>query len=278
MARSLSYAAYRALTCPLRLMPDFIIIGTQRGGTSAFYHYLTEHPNIGAATTKELNYFDKHFRKGPWWYRAHFPTVLRKRYVESVHGRKFVTGEASPYYLFHPLVPKRLAATLPGVKLIALLRNPVDRAYSQYRRNRHMQWETLPFSDAIAAEERRLGDDHDRYGYNFEHFSYLTRGIYADQLQRWLCLFPRERFLILKSEDFYADPAAVLKQTLAFLGVPAAGLMEKRTYNRFDGYTSRSESRDDCAVSPALRRRLNAFFAPHNRRLYELLGKDLGWE
>lgn len=305
----LGHVAFRAVTSQVRMMPDFLVIGVHRGGTSAFYYHLTEHPDIAAATTKEINYFDKNFHKGVWWYRTHFPAVAHKRYMEMKSGRHLLTGEASPHYVLHPNVPERVARIVPHAKLIALLRNPVDRAYSHYRRYIHLGWEALPFDEVSANEEQRLrtacasgaavGDDpRDVVGRS----SYLARGIYADQLRRWLCLFPREQLLVLRSEDFYANPAQSLKQTLAFLGVPPDGLPEKDDYDHYDGYASpvddqsgmpreeahedkpsdkpsdkRPEERDERRMDPAIRERLSAFFAPHNHRLYELLGRDMGW-
>ncbi len=118
--------AFRASTHSLRLMPDFIIIGAMRGGTTSLYSYLTEHPSIGSAYMKEIHFFDVFFNKGLYWYRSQFPSSVQKYYAEHVQKRSFITGEASPYYLFHPHAPKRIAKTLPQVKLIVLLRNPVN--------------------------------------------------------------------------------------------------------------------------------------------------------
>src|SRR5437764_5111475 len=123
---------YRGITSSLRLLPDFLIIGTQRGGTTSLYHYLKTHPCVQLANTKDTHFFDKKFNKGLSWYRGHFPTRLGKYYTQRVRQQPFVTGEASPSYLFHPHAPGRVAQLLPSARLIVLLRNPVDRAYSQY--------------------------------------------------------------------------------------------------------------------------------------------------
>lgn len=277
MGGRLGYVAFRALTCPLRLLPDFIIIGAHRGGTSAFYYHLTGHPSVAAATTKELNFFDKHYHKGTWWYRAHFPFAIQKCYAQTVRRRDLVTGEASPHYLFHPVAAQRVAETLPHVKLIALLRNPVDRAYSQYRRNIYKGWEHVSFEEAVAREARRPCGDQ-RLDNHFDHHSYLAHGRYSDQLEHWLRLFPRDQFLILRSEDFYADPATALKQALAFLHVSTAELPEQESYAHYDGYSYRPESRDVNELDPSTRQRVAAYFSTYNRRLYELLGRDMGWE
>jgi hypothetical protein len=277
MRQSLGYIAYRALTCPVRLMPDFLIIGAHRGGTSSFYYYLTEHPSVAAATTKELNFFDRNFSKGTGWYRAHFPSLIQKGYMQSIQHQRLITGEASPHYLFYPLAAQRAAKTVPHIKLIVLLRNPVDRAYSHYRRYAQLGYETRSFAEAIAADEQRC-DDGELDHYSYLSLSYLSRGLYADQLARWMRLFPREHLLILKSEAFYADPATRLKQALAFLQLPASGLPVRDSYQHFDGYIGHPERHIASEMDPALRQRLSAYFAPHNARLATLLGKDMGWD
>lgn len=271
---------YRAVTNPMRLMPDFIIIGTQRGGTTSLYNYLAEHPGIGAASIKEVHFFDSpHFTQGRTWYRAHFPSALRKYMVERVHKFDFLTGEASPYYLFHPHAPARVAAMLPDVKLIVMLRNPVDRAYSHYYHEVEGKHERLTtFEEAIDCEEQRLADEQEKMqanelyqSYNHRHFSYLARGIYVDQLQNWLNYLPREQLLLLKSEDFYANAQEVFNRTLAFLGLPAIVPQATQEFKQYN--TTRAPS-----MLAATRRRLVEHFKPHNARLYDFTGINFGWD
>src|SRR5258706_8298254 len=119
-------------------------------------------PGVGPASVKELHFFDKKFHKGLLWYRAHFPTSIQKRLFEYTHKQVFVTGEASAYYLFHPHVPKRVAQTLPHVKLVVLLRNPIDRAYSQYNFEVELGRETLSFEDALTHEEERTAKEREK--------------------------------------------------------------------------------------------------------------------
>src|SRR5260370_34793697 len=122
---------YRALNSSIRLMPDFLIIGAQKGGTTSLYYYLVEHPYIGQSSTKEVHYFENKYQRGLWWYKAHFPTIVEKYYVESRDKGTFITGEASPSYLSHPHAPGRAAKLLPHPQLIFRLRYPVYRANSQ---------------------------------------------------------------------------------------------------------------------------------------------------
>ncbi len=273
---------YRAATCSIRLLPDFIIIGAQRGGTTSLYNYLAEHPCIGAASIKEVHFFDSpHFKQGLSWYRGHFPTATEKFYAERLKKLKFITGEASPYYLFYPHAPVRIARMLPDVKLIVMLRNPVDRAYSHYYHELAGGAEQLSsFEEAIDREDERLAgvpekmqEDERYYSFNHRHFSYLARGIYVDQLRPWMSLFSQEQILIIKSEDFYADPAAVFKQSLAFLGLESLPPIGRRE-DIFKRYNDTKPPR----MNMTTRKRLLEFFSPHNARLYEFLGRDFGWE
>lgn len=272
---------YRGISSPIRLLPDFLIIGTQRGGTTSLYNYLMERPGVGPASVKELHFFDKKFHKGLLWYRAHFPTSTQQRLFQYTHKQAFVTGEASAYYIFHPHAPKRVARTLPHVKLIVLLRNPIDRAYSQYNFEVELGRENLSFEDALKHEEERIAQEKEkiladeRYvSFNHSRFSYLARGIYVDQLQAWMKFFPREQFLLLKSEDFYTAPAATLVQVSEFLKLPKLEMREREKQYKLYNYNNTPYSKMDGAT----RKQLVEYFEPHNSRLYEFLGMNFGWE
>ncbi|HYT35127.1 MAG TPA: sulfotransferase domain-containing protein [Ktedonobacteraceae bacterium] len=282
---------YRLSTNQLRLLPDFIIIGTQRGGTTSLYYYLTEHPGIARALMKEVHFFDDHYSEGLSWYRAQFPSSLHKYYTEQVRKEHFITGESSPYYLFYPHAPGRISQVVPGAKLIVLLRNPIDRAYSHHWLVTLEGKETLAFAQAIEQETERLAGEHkkivadERYAsFNHRHFSYLARGIYVDQLQHWMQYYPRAQFLILKSEDFYKDTANILHQTLDFLGVETVqqpgGNNPQREFKHYrephkTGYTNETKPP---SMDPGVRAYLQDYFKPHNSRLYEFLGQDFGWD
>ena len=188
-----------------RQPPDFVIIGAQKGGTTSLYRYLTEHPDVGGATKKEVHFFDRSYHKGMDWYLAHFPE----------RGESTVVGESSPSYLFHPDVPERVRRTLPHAKLIVLLRNPVDRAYSQYQMRLRRVGEDS-FEEAVDEELARLPSNGELPGPEKGHHAFLPRGVYADQLQRWLAVFPREQFLVLHSEAFFTRPDAGLCGPLPF--------------------------------------------------------------
>jgi hypothetical protein len=277
---SLGEKLFRGLTCPSRLLPDFLLIGTQKGGTTSLYTYLQAHPAVASAARKEVHFFDRslNWNKGLLWYRGHFPTRVEKYYAQHLHRQALLTGEATPDYLFLPHIPQRVVKLLPQVKLLVLLRHPVDRAYSQYQHAVAEGYETRSFEEAINSQEARLAQEraqmlqdvsYERYTY-MQH-CYLLRGLYLEQLQRWMSLFPRERFLILQSEAFYADPVVTLKQVFDFLNLPATELHLRK--GEYKAYNHNHYAKMD----PGLRKRLLAFFEPYNARLYDFLGVDFGW-
>jgi hypothetical protein len=269
------WSGYARLTNRGRILPDFLIIGTQRGGTTSLYKYLVQHPHLAHALTKELRFFDLNYHRGLPWYRSRFPSRRYRETVRRRRGIELMVGEASPDYMFHPHVPGRVARALPDVKLIVLLRNPVDRAFSHYWHQFKRGHETLGFAGAVEAETGRLAGELERItadpsymSYEWHHHSYKARGQYQDQLAAWLELFPRDRFLIERSEDFFQDPPSVFRRVLQFLGLPDHDLTEYETFNAF----SSGE------MDPALRAQLVEHFRPHNRRLYDYLGRDFGWD
>lgn len=262
------------LTANLRVLPDFIVIGAQRSGTTSLYNYLLKHPCVLPILRKEPHFFDINFHRGIHWYRAYFPLHWQKQRLQARLVQNVLSGEASPYYVFHPRVPERLYNTLPAIKLIALLRNPVDRAYSHFQHEVRRGRETLSFSEAIAKEKSRLGGEEKRllreeayYSYNHHRFSYVARGVYMDQLDKWFHYFPREQILILNSEDFYRDPASIMAKVFTFLNLSTHELEVYQQYN-FAEYPD---------IEPSLRQWLTEYFRPHNLRLFQFLGMDFGW-
>ncbi|MFN8591506.1 MAG: sulfotransferase [Thermomicrobiales bacterium] len=245
--------------------PDFLIIGTQRGGTTSLHAYLGAHSQITLPETKEIHYLTDRHARGEDWYRGQFPARLPAGYL---------TGEATPYALFHPLAPRRLAQTAPDAKLIVLLRNPVERAYSHYLMERQRGDEPLDFAAALDAEATRLAGEEARLVTDpayasrpHKHFSYQARGDYTHQLRRWFATFPQEQMLILRSEDLYARTADTFTTVTAFLGLPPGEDIPFAVYNRNTGPP----------LSLAMRERLVAHFAPANAALADLLGWDPGW-
>lgn len=274
VAQSLNKLLYTT-TGSTHVLPDFLIIGAARCGTTSLYQYLTEHPSIIPGVGKEIYFFDKKFAKGVNWYKTFFPTKLSMSRAESKQKNKCLTGEATPRYLHYPHAPKRIFELIPNVKLIVLLRNPTDRAYSHYQMEVSSGNEELSFEDAIEQEEKRIKEDMKKmkndenfYSVNFYRKSYLTRGIYVEQLKRWFKFFPKEKFLILKSEDLYSDPSKIYHQTLDFLG------LKKYELNSFKAHRMRKYS----SISKETREKLTDYFRPYNEQLYQLLDRNFDWK
>lgn len=267
---SAGIGALRRSTTRMRALPDFLIIGGQRCGTTSLYNYIVAHPEVVPPSKKEIHYFDLYYGRGIDWYRSHFPITLGR----STLRRSFVTGEASPYYVFHPHAPRRIAEAVPDVQLILILRNPVERAYSQYQHSVRGGYETLKFEEALDMEEERLLGEMERMlldesysSYNHRHFSYLSRGIYVEQIRDLLEYFSRRQLLILENGDLLRDPAEVLMRTFRFLNLSEwEPIIDRRynvgTYEEMDG---------------SIRRRLLDYYREPNLELNEYIGTDFSW-
>ena len=179
-----------------------------------------------------------------------------------------VSGEATPRYLQDPAVPRRMRRMLPDVRLLVILRNPVDRAYSDYHMWIRKRRESLSFEAVIENEMRkgaswrgRLGRDPDLFPLYHQRYSYLGEGLYADHLGRWFEQYDRSRFLVLTAEEMAADPQGVLDETFGFLDLePFRAAVKNLNAGRYGG------------MNPETRRTLVEYFRPHNERLYRLLG------
>jgi hypothetical protein len=273
-ARTVAHA-FGALSSDRRALPDFLIVGTLRGGTTTLYHALVRHPQVaGAVLDKEVHYFDLNVLRGEAWYRARFPTraSLERRAHRS--GGAIKVGEATPYYLFHPAVPERVAASLRGVRVIAMLRDPVERAWSHYRHEVDLGYESLAFGDALDAEDRRLAGEEERLrsdpryvSFAHQHHSYVARGRYAAQLRRWFDALGSHGVLVIRSEDLYAAPQATFARVLEHIGVRPWDPGDWRVRN-----AATSRGLDD-----EVRARLRGAFRDDRADLATLLGGDPGW-
>jgi hypothetical protein len=174
------------------MLPGFLIVGAQRCGTTSFYRALSQHPAIlKAVLHKGVHYFDTNYDRGMGWYRAHFPLKANARRVHRVTGTTPLTFESSPYYMFHPLAAERIARDLPGVKVVILVRDPVERAYSAHAHESARGFETEPFERALELEHERLRGETERIiaqpsyvSLSHQHHAYRARGKYCEQLSR----------------------------------------------------------------------------------------------
>ncbi|MEA3038718.1 MAG: hypothetical protein QOE79_1231 [Sphingomonadales bacterium] len=239
-------------------LPNALIIGASKGGTTSVYRWLSRHRQVCASRVKEVRYFNGHFEQGPAWYAAQF---------EPKPGQT-VLIEASPSYLWDPDVPERVRSLLGEPKLIVLLREPVDRAWSQYWMKVRRGEEAGSFEEVLRREAERFGpagqmpSDGSVARTSYGRQSYLGKGLYAPQIERWLSVFPRRCFHFIRSEDLFRDPAAAMSGLLRFLDLPPMDLKGLEPFNT-GAYPP---------LDPALHSKLAAVFADSNARVEQLTG------
>lgn len=265
---------WRLLTSQKGALPSFVIVGTQKGGTTYLYSLLSNHPQIRRSARKEVQYFSLNHLKSERWYRAQFPSEKSVAAQSRALGKPILTGEASPYYMFHPHAMRRMSELLPQAKIVVLLRDPVKRAVSHYHHNVSRKAEELPFEEAIAAETDRLKGERDRMlreetyqSDAFRNFSYFERGVYLPQIQEIERHFPRHQTLVLQSERFFKDALGTVHEVAGFLGIdrwdpPLQVRMNQGKYN---------------PVDPSVLQGLKERFEPTNQELYRHLEANYGW-
>jgi hypothetical protein len=263
----------RALTAPLRMRPRFMMIGVHRGGTTSMFRMLAAHPQAMPANHKGIYYFDLNYFRGASWYHGHFPLVGRARHSVGSFGEP-VAFEASGYYIYHPLALERMARDLPDVRLVVMLRDPVERAYSDYKHEHARGFEAETFEKALELEDSRLDGEVDRMradiryeSLHHRHHSYRHRGQYAEQLERVFEHYPRSQVHVLESEAYFSQPAQEYGKVLEFLGLRPFRPAQFAKLNARPGAPMQSRTYD----------MLREFYRPHDERLTELLGKPPNW-
>lgn len=205
-------------TSPARKTPEFLIVGAQKAGTSSLYNFLKLHPQVQMPRVKEIHYFDNNYSKGLDFYKSYFPLKINKR----------ITGEASPYYLFHPLVPQKVFNSFPAMKIIVILRSPVSRAISHYKHNvrlgieKRSLLECFDFNkeyELIKNEEIKIKNGAIDYSFIHQHYSYLSRGFYSAQLNNWMNCFNPNNILLINFDKLVEKPSNETGRMFNFLGI-----------------------------------------------------------
>lgn len=261
---------FRRYTASYRLLPNFLIVGTQKGGTTSLYHYLTQHDNIDKSPIKEINYFNllnsQHINE----YKHYFP--LR---INTLFNSKLICGEATPDYIIYPQIPKLIKETIPNVKIIMLLRNPVDRLFSHYSHNLMMNREWLTLNEAIDFEDKRIGKNkiniftnkNDMIK-NYSNYSYINKGLYYEQISYFKECFEDDKLLILQSEKLFKNPLEITNLCLQFLNLSKLDKIEAEPQN------TRKVKID---IDKKLYQRLKEFYNPHNEKLYKMINQRFDW-
>jgi hypothetical protein len=248
--------------------PGYLVVGTKRGGSTSIAQWISQHPEVAPCRrSKGTHYFDVNFGRGWKWYLAGY---------EKASGPWKVTGEASPYYMFHPLAPARIAAALPEVRLIVSLREPVARAWSHHQYESQKGYEDKGFEEALDleptrldGEEQRIRDNPTYESFSHRHHTYLQRGHYAEQLDRLYQHFTPEQVLVLKSESMFVDPHQELDKVWKHLGLTPVSL---------NGLERLKATNAPMDINPSLHERLVEYYRPWNKRLAELPGVDVNWD
>ena len=274
LGRRLSVATGRR-TSGLRMRPSFVLAGAQRCGTTSLYRALIDHPSVlSPVHHKGVNYFDVNYEAGWEWYLGHFPLRSLASLRARGTGAEPVTFDASGYYSYHPHAARRLGADLPDVKVLLMVRDPVERAYSAYKHELGRRFETEDFLRALQLEDERVEPElarmHSDEGYasfTHRHNSYRRRGQYAEQLSRLREQVGPDRVLVVDSHDFFTQPEVEYARVLGFLG------LQPHLPARFDRWNARPGS----DMPSDARRFLSEAFAPHNEELGRLLGRPPSW-
>jgi sulfotransferase family protein len=269
---------YAERTSDRRPLPDFLVIGTKRGGTTSLWNYLIQHPLVPrlfpAWNTKTSHYFEENWGRGEAWYRSHFPTGRQRAALHRKHGAPPKAGEAAPLYMYHPLVAGRVRELMPQARIIVLLRDPVERAFSHWKERRTEGKEPLEFPAALAAEDERTAGEREKLiadplyvSEAFDWYGYRARGRYLEHLEPWLDRFDRAQLLFVPSETLYRQPARTYAEIIDFIGLPPHELPAYDVFN----------DRPSKGMDDAVRAELTAYYRPHNAALSERLGISFDW-
>ncbi len=264
-----------AATWESRVLPNVVLAGVQRSGTTALFEALYRLPMVERSRRgKGSHYFSYNYHRGWEWFQSQFPTKRWAAAVESRHGHPMFCFDACPYYLYHPFAVERMAQALPDVKVMVMLRDPVRRAESHFHHSVSHGHESLSFEDALAAEaerlageDRKMQEDWAYWSHSHEHHSYVSKGLYVDQLERLYRHYPHDQVMVIQSEAFYRDSNRVLAEVTEWLGLPAVELVGSDDRN---GHQYKK-------MDPAMRERLIEVYREPNERLFQLIGKRYDW-
>jgi hypothetical protein len=269
--KNLADKAKKSMLSVLRRKPDFLIVGTQKGGTTSLHVYLKEHPQVLASTgPKELHFFNMYYHKGVAWYLSHFPWRMQAR------GK--LIFEATPDYIAHDIVPKRISKDLGRPKLILTLREPAERAYSAWKMwqsfldhpTKQNKADTRSFATAVQEELSSPNRQSDL------RYHYVSMGCYAEHIENFLQYFHRDDLLVLDYQEMSSNLHGFLKQICDFLGIDefSKEKCDELGKTRHWVGTQRCPTAEEEAAMAELRE----YYAPHNEQLFALLGRRLDWQ
>ena len=268
---------YFHFTYPFRILPSLFIIGVQKGGTTSLVNYLNSHPQIITAQRKDVFYFNNaiHYAKGINWYKAHFALSVYKWLYDKKKGTNAITFDGTPNYFDEPMAAQRLHETFPQAKLVLLLRNPIERAWSNYQMAKRFGFEELSFKEALDLEQERLDaevrqEKNEKYhNYIYQRLTYKRRGVYINYLKNWTEKFPSKQLLIIKSEDLFENAKETYARITDFIGIDRDPDLKFEIFNKGNHVNE---------IDPNIREELRLYYEPFNKELYDFIGVDYGWK
>ena len=261
-----------ALTGSIRVLPDFLVIGAKRCGTTSLFYHLPEHPCISKSPHDNMGFFNDNFHLGVNWYKSFFPNIFTRNKIKSEFGN-FLAFDVTTTYMEEESTANNVYQIKPNMKIIVILRNPVDRAYSQYHLSVRQTAERRSFEDVVEENMNRLNkESHERHEtkpkFSAEEDNYLKKGLYAQQLRHWLNIFPMESMLILSTEEFESNQQAIYNKIFEFLNISQFEVKNTEKMEKGNYPQMKSETRS----------LLLDYFRSHNNELFKLVNKKFDWE
>ena len=258
---------YFALTGSARVLPDFLIIGAKRCGTTSLFTHLPEHPSITSSHHDNMGFFNDNFNLGINWYRSFFIKKSHKKKIENKYG-KCLSFDTTTTYMESKTTAQNVKKVKPDMKIIVMVRNPIDRAYSQYQRTIKDNIESRKFEDSIDDEIKKIDNEKEiSFKINRNESNYIKKGIYYEQLKPWFELFPRENIGIFSTEEFKINSEKIYNNIFDFLDLPHFAIknntiMEKGNYS---------------SMNKEVRDKLANYYKDHNEKFFNLIGKTFQW-
>lgn len=255
------------ITSSFRVLPDFIIIGAKRCGTTTLYENLAEHPCIEKSSHDNIGFFNDNFHLGINWYKSHFVTINKKNEIMKKFG-KFATYDVTTSYIRNPELAIKIKTKIPNSKIIAILRNPVDRAFSEYNENKKNKSNIDSFEKIVIEELNEYSKiSNNEINLIIKKLNLVGKGLYQKQLKKWFEVFSKESILILSTEEFENKPDITYSKIFHFLELPEYQVKNTKKFNK-NSYPKMDDK---------IRKKLEEFFEPHNHDLFNLINQNFDW-
>ena len=256
----------------MRVLPDFLVIGAKRCGTTSLFYHLPEHPCIPKSSHDNMGFFNDNYHLGVNWYKSFFPTIFTRNKIKSKFGN-FLAFDVTTTYMEEESTANNVYQTKPNMKIIVILRNPVDRTYSHFLKNVREKVEKRNFESAVEENMGRMKkesyEQHEtKPKFIVDENNYLKKGLYALQLRHWLKIFPRENILIVSTEEFESDQQAIYNKIFKFLNISQFKVKNTEKMEKGSYPPMKSETRN----------LLLDYFRSHNQELFELINMEFDWK